>query len=167
MSKARGLITGGDFESRSSGMYDSVDNVRIAAISQAGLKKVGSQQTNVYTTGMSTPYSFAWSPDGLHLYLAYSGDFVKHIECTSPFNTSGSSAQATFTCVYYDTNTWCMEVSPIGRYLYFGGTTVDSINQFTMENQWDISTYPTTNLFSPGYEQINKRLDNIFTIGSA
>ncbi len=36
MSKARGLITGGDFESRSSGMYDSVDNVRIAAISQAG-----------------------------------------------------------------------------------------------------------------------------------
>ena len=53
MSKARGLITGGDFESRSSGMYDSVDNVRIAAISQAGLKKVGSQQTNLYTTGMS------------------------------------------------------------------------------------------------------------------
>ena len=167
MSKARGLITGGNFESRSSGMYDSVDNVRIAAISQAGLKKVGSRQTNLYTTGLSAPYSFAWSPDGLHLYLAYSGDYIKHIECTSPFNTSGSSTQATFTCSPYDTNTWCIEVSPNGRYLYFGGTTVDSINQFTMENQWDISTNPTNNLFSPGYEQINKRLDNIFSIGSA
>ena len=90
MSKARGLITGGNFESRSSGMYDSVDNVRIAAISQAGLKKVGMEQKNLYTTGLSVPYSFAWSPDGLHLYLAYSGDYIKHIQCTSPFNTSGS-----------------------------------------------------------------------------
>ncbi len=142
MSKARGLITGGNFESRSSGMYDSVDNVRIAAISQAGLKKVGSQQTNLYTTGMSVPYSFAWSPDGLHLYLAFSGDYIRHIECTSPFNTSGSSTQATFTCSTYDTSTWCINVSPNGRYLYFGGTTLDSINQFTMENQWDISTNP-------------------------
>ena len=167
MSKARGLITGGDFESRSSGMYDSVDNVRIAAISQAGLKKVGSEQTNLYTTGLTTPYSFAWSPDGLHLYLAYSGDYIKHIECTSPFNTSGSSTQATFTCSTYDTATWCINVSPNGRYLYFGGTTVDSINQFTMEDQWQISTNPTNNLFSAGYEQINKRLDNIFSIGSA
>ena len=105
MSKARGLITGGDFESRSSGMYDSVDNVRIAAISQAGLKKVGSQQTNLYTTGMSYPYAFAWSPDGLHLYLTYNGDYIRHIECTSPFNTSGSSTQATFNCSPYDSNT--------------------------------------------------------------
>jgi len=167
MSKARGLITGGNFESRSSGMYDSVDNVRIAAISQAGLKKVGSQQTNLYTTGMSYPYAFAWSPDGLHLYLTYNGDYIRHIECTSPFNTSGSSTQATFNCSPYDSNTYSLEVSPNGRYLYFGGTTIDSINQFTMENQWDISTNPTNNLFSPGYEQINKRLDNIYGIGSA
>ena len=112
MSKARGLITGGDFESRSSGMYDSVDNVRIAAISQAGLKKVGSQQTNLYTTGMSYPYAFAWSPDGLHLYLTYNGDYIRHIECTSPFNTSGSSTQATFNCSPYDSNTYSREVSP-------------------------------------------------------
>ena len=170
MSKARGLITGGNFESRSSGMYDSVDNVRIAAISQAGLKKVGSQQTNLYTTGLSFPYSFAWSPDGLHLYLAYSGDYIKHIECTSPFNTSGSSTQATFTCLPYDTATWCIEVSPNGRYLYFGGTTVDSINQFTMGTPWTLTTNANDNLANrlvPGYEQINKRLDNIFGIGSA
>ncbi len=166
MSKARGLITGGNFESRSSGMYDSVDNVRIAAISQAGLKKVGSQQTNLYTTGMSYPYAFAWSPDGLHLYLTYNGDYIRHIECTSPFNTSGSSTSATFNCSPYDSNTYSVEVSPDGRYLYFGGTTADTINQFTMENQWDISTNPTNNLFSPGYEQINKRLDNIYGIGS-
>ena len=166
MSKARGLITGGDFESRSSGMYDSVDNIRVAAISQSGLKKVGSQQTNLYTTNTSIPYSFAWSPDGLHLYLAYNGDYIKHIECTSPFNTSGSSEQATFNCSQYDTSTWCMEVSPNGRYLYFGGTTRDTINQFTMENQWEISSAPTNNLFNPGYEQQNKRLDNIFAIGS-
>jgi len=167
MSKARGLITGGDFESRSSGIYDSVDNVRIAAISQAGLKKVGSEQTNLYTTGLTTPYGFAWSPDGLHLYLTYSGDYIRHIECTSPFNTSGSSTQATFTCASYDSSTYSLEVSPNGRYLYFGGTERDTINQFTMENQWDISTNPTNNLFSPGYEQINKRLNNILSIGSA
>ena len=170
MSKARGLITGGDFESRSSGMYDSVDNVRIAAISQAGLKKVGSQQTNLYTTGLSVPYSFAWSPDGLHLYLAYSGDYIRHIECTSPFNTSGSSTQADFNCAQYETSTWCIEVSPNGRYLYFGGTTRDSINQFTMGTPWTLTTSANDNLANrlvPGYEQIDKRLDNIFSIGSA
>ena len=167
MSKARGLITGGDFESRSSGMYDSVDNIRIAHISQSGLKKVGMHHVELFSTGLSFPYSFAWSPDGLHLYLTYSGDYIRHIECTSPFNTSGSSTQATFTCSIYDSNTWSVEVSPNGRYLYFGGSSVDSVNQFTMENPWQISTGPTNNLFSPGYEQINKRLDNIFSIGSA
>lgn len=169
MSKARGLITGGNFESRSSGMYDSVDNVRIAAISQAGLKKVGSQQTNLYTTGMSYPYAFAWSPDGLHLYLTYNGDYITHIECTSPFNTSGSSTSATFNCAPYDSNTYSVEVSPDGRYLYFGGTTVDSINQFTMGTPWTLTTNANDNLanrFVPGYEQINKRLDNIYGIGS-
>ena len=170
MSKARGLITGGDFESRSSGMYDSVDNIRIAAISQAGLKKVGSQQTNLYTTGLNIPYSFAWSPDGLHLYLAYDGDYIKHIECTSPFNTSGSSTQATFDCQSYDTSTWCIEVSPNGRYLYFGGTTYDTIQQFTMGTPWTLTTNANDNLANrlvPGYEQIDKRLDNIFSIGTA
>ena len=33
MSRARGLITGDGFESRTSGMYDFEDNVRIASIS--------------------------------------------------------------------------------------------------------------------------------------
>jgi hypothetical protein len=170
MSKARGLITGGDFESRSSGMYDSVDNVRIAAISQAGLKKVGMEQTNLYTTGLTTPQGFAWSPDGLHLYITYSGDFIKHIQCTSPFNTSGSSEQAIFNCAPYETSTYSLEVSPNGRYLYFGGTGRDTINQFTMGTPWTITTSANDNLANrlvPGYEQIGKRLDNIFGIGSA
>lgn len=167
MSKARGLITGGDLESRSSGMYDSADNIRMAHISQSGLKKVGMHHVELFDTGLSIPYGFAWSPDGLHLYITYSGDFIKHIECTSPFNLSGSSEQAIFTCSSYDTNTWCVEVSPNGRYLYQGGSSIDSINQFTMENPWQISTATTNNLFSAGYEQINKRLDNILSIGSA
>ena len=170
MSKARGLITGGNFESRSSGMYDSVDNVRIAAISQAGLKKVGMEQKNLYTTGMTYPYAFAWSPDGLHLYLTYSGDYIRHIECTSPFNTSGSSTQATFTCSTYDSTTFALEVSPNGRYLYFGGSSYDTITQFTMGTPWMITTTANDNLanrFTPGYEQIDKRLNNIFSIGSA
>ena len=170
MSKSRGLITGGDFESRSSGMYDSVDNVSIAAISQTGLKKVGMEQKNLYTTGMTYPYAFAWSPDGLHLYLTYSGDYIRHIECTSPFNTSGSSTQATFTCSTYDSTTFALEVSPNGRYLYFGGSSYDTINQFTMGTPWTITTTANDNLanrFTPGYEQIDKRLNNIFSIGSA
>ena len=170
MSKARGLITGGDFESRSSGMYDSVDNVRIAAISQVGLKKVGMQQTNLYTTGLTTPYGFAWSPDGLHLYLTYSGDYIRHIECTSPFNTSGSSTQATFNCGTYDTATYSVEVSPNGRYLYFGGSSYDTIQQFTMGTPWTLTSSANDNLANrlvPGYEQIDKRLDNIFSLGTA
>ena len=166
MSRSRGLITGEDFESRSSGMYDSVDNIRIAAISQSGLSKVGMQQTNLFTTGVSDPYSFAWSPDGLHLYIAYNNDFIRHYACVTPYNTSGSTI-VTFGSSYYDTDARCIEVSPNGRYLYFGGITRDTVHQFTMENQWEISTTANNNLFSPGYEQINKRLDNLFGIGSA
>ncbi len=119
---------------------------------------------------MSSPNSFAWSPDGLHLYLAYNGDYIKHIECTSPFNTSGSSTQATFNCGTYDTNTYSVEVSPNGRYLYFGGSSYDTIQQFTMGTPWTLTTTANDDLANrlvPGYEQIYKRLNNIFSIGSA
>ena len=166
MSKARGLITGGNFESRSSGMYDSADNIRFSTFDSAGLKKVGIQPTNIYTTGESNPYAFAWSPDGLHLYLATTNSII-HIECTTPFNTSGSSTQATFNCSGYETENRTIQVSPDGRYLYIGGLDRDSINQFTMSTQWDIAATPTDNTFNAGYEQLNKRLNNIFSIGSA
>jgi hypothetical protein len=165
MSKARGLISGGNLASRTSGMYDSADNVRLSQLSSAGLKKVGLHATNIFTTGESAN-SFAWSPDGLHFYLLYGGDYVKHYECTTPFNLSGASVQATWNNTTYDTGGTTIEVSPNGRYIYLGGTLRDQAQQFTMVNEWDISTETTNNLFSPGYEQQNKRLENIKTIGS-
>ena len=167
MSKARGLISGGNYESRSSGMYDSADNIRIAAVSTAGLKKVGIRYKNIHTTGFTYPYSFTWSPDGLHLYIAYSGDYIRHIECTTPFSTSGSSIQATFNHSEYESANYSLEVSPDGRYLYFGGSGRDTILQFTMNTAWDITETPNNTTFSAGYEQLNKRLNNIFGIGSA
>ena len=159
MSKARGLISGGNHESRSSGMYDSADNIRIAAISTAGLKKIGIRYKTVMTTGMTYPYSFTWSPDGLHLYLAYSGDYIRHIECTTPFSVSGSSIQETFDHREYDSSNYSLEVSPDGKYLYFGGTGRDTILQFTMNTPWDITNLPNNTTFSAGYDQINKRLN--------
>ena len=167
MSKARGLISGGDYESRTSGMYDSVDNIRIAAISQAGLNKVGMQRTVLFDTTLDTPNSFAWSPDGHHLYITYSGDYVIHYELSTAWDTSTRSTQATWNCRGYESNTQALEVSPDGRYLYIGGTDRDGVSQFTMNTAWTIAEYTTDNIFNPGYEQLNKRLDNIFSIGTA
>ncbi len=167
MSKARGLITGEDLESRSSGMYDSVDNVRIAAMSKAGLKKVGLKYTTRHTTGMGTPYGFAWSKDGLHLYITYSGDFIQHRICTTPFNTSGSSIQATFQHAEWESGCNFVDISPDGRYLYLGGTTRDSMIQFTLATPFNIATTPDNTTFTAGYEQINKRLNNIFNLGTS
>lgn len=170
MSKARGLITGENLESRSSGMYDSKDNVRIAAMSKAGLKRVGMRYLTIHTTGMTYPYAFTWSPDGLHLYITYSGDYIKHYICTTPFNTSGASEQdgvAYFYNAYYESNVNALEVSPNGRYLYCGGTGKDSILQFTMGTAWNVTQYPNNTTFSAGYEQLNKRLNNIFALGTA
>lgn len=165
MSKARGLISGGDFASRTSGMYDSADNIRLSQLSPAGLKKVGIHKFTKYETGQSFPYSFAWSPDGLHFYLAYSGDYIRHYECSTPFNISGASLQATFNNASYESTVYCMEVSPDGRYLYFGGPSRDTVMQFTMVNQWQL--YSSANdLLNPGYEQQNKRLENIFSLGT-
>lgn len=167
MSKARGLISGGDYESRTSGMYDSVDNVRIAIAFQSGLKKVGIQQTNILTTGLSVPYAFAWSPDGHHLYVTYSGDYVIHYELSTAWDLATKSTQATWNCSSFETATYALEVSPDGRYIYIGGTTRDAVIQFTMNTAWDIASSTTNDTFSPGYEQLNKRLDNILSIGSA
>ncbi len=167
MSRARGLISGANVESRTSGMYDYEDNIRIAAISLDGLKKIGMETQLIWTTGQTDPYDFAWSPDGLHLYLAYNGDYIRHYTVTEPFTTTGSSEQATFNHSTYDSTSYAMEVSPDGRYLYFGGTGKDTILQFTMGTDWTISSNANNTTFSPGYEQLNKRLDNIFGIGSA
>ena len=167
MSRARGLISGANVESRTSGMYDCEDNIRIAAISLDGLKKIGMETQLIWTTGQTDPYDFAWSPDGLHLYLAYNGDYIRHYTVTEPFTTTGSSEQATFNHSTYDSTSYAMEVSPDGRYLYFGGTGKDTILQFTMGTDWNISSNANNTTFSPGYEQLNKRLDNIFGIGSA
>ena len=170
MSRARGLITGDGFESRTSGMYDFEDNVRIASISNkgsGGLRKVGMENRNLRTTGMSYPYSFAWSPDGLHLYIAYSGDYIVHYTVTTPFTDDGLSVQATFNNAGYDSNVVGIEISPDGRYLYFCGYDRDSANQFTMTSAYNIAASANNTTFNPGYEQANKRLDNIFSIGTA
>ena len=170
MSRARGLITGDGFESRTSGMYDFEDNIRIASISNkgsGGLRKVGMENRELRTTGMTYPYSFAWSPDGLHLYIAYSGDYIVHYTVTTPFTDDGLSIQETFNNAAYDTNTLGMEISPDGRYLYFGGLDRDSAVQFTMTSAFDVASSANNTTFSPGYEQSNKRLDNIFSIGTA
>tara|TARA_B100000427_G_C15505864_1_gene593936 strand:+ start:452 stop:2212 length:1761 start_codon:yes stop_codon:yes gene_type:complete len=167
MSKARGLISGGDFASRTSGMYDSADNIRLSHISPAGFKKLGNKRLVKFETGQTSPQSFAWSPDGLHFYLAYSGDYIKHYECTSPFNLSGASVQATFNHSSWESACYGIEVSPDGRYLYIGGLDRDTVTQFTMVNQWQISASATSDLFNPGYEQQNKRLNNIFSIGTS
>ena len=170
MSRARGLITGDGFESRTSGMYDFEDNVRIASISNkesGGLRKVGMENRAVRTTGFTYPYSFAWSPDGLHLYIAYSGDYIRHYTVTTPFTDDGISTQETFNCIPYDTNTLGMEISPDGRYLYFGGADRDGVLQFTMTSAFDVAASANNTTFSPGYEQSEKRLDNIFSIGTS
>ena len=167
MSRARGLISGANVESRTSGMYDSEDNIRISAISTDGLHKVGMENKSIWVTGQTYPYDFAWSPDGLHLYLTYSGDYIRHYTVTEPFTTTGNSLQATFNHTTYDSSVYAMEVSPDGRYLYFGGGGKDTIFQFTMGTDWTISSGANNTTFSPGYEQLNKRLNNIFSIGSA
>ena len=167
MSRARGLISGANVESRTSGMYDSEDNIRISAISTDGLNKVGMENKSIWVTGQTYPYDFAWSPDGLHLYLAYNGDYIRHYTVTEPFTLTGNSLQATFNHVSYDSSVYAMEVSPDGRYLYFGGSGKDTIFQFTMGTDWTISSNANNTTFSPGYEQLNKRLNNIFSIGSA
>ncbi|OUV69047.1 MAG: hypothetical protein CBC89_01590 [Euryarchaeota archaeon TMED129] len=170
MSRARGLITGSGLESRTSGMYDFDDNIRIASISNkatGGLRRVGMENRPVRTTGLSYPYSFAWSPDGLHLYIAYSGDYIIHYTVNTPFTDDGISTQATFGTIPYDTNTIGMEISPDGRYLYFCGFDRDTTLQFTMSTAFDIASTATNSTLSPGYEQLNKRLNNIFSIGSS
>jgi len=167
MSRARGLISGANVESRTSGMYDFEDNIRISAISIDGLHKVGMENRSIWATGLTYPYDFAWSPDGLHLYVAYSGDYIRHYTVTEPFTSTGNSLQATFNHTGYDSLTYAMEVSPDGRYLYFGGSGKDTVLQFTMGTDWTISSSANNTTFSPGYEQLNKRLNNIFNIGSA
>ena len=167
MSRARGLISGENVESRTSGMYDFEDNIRISAISTAGLSKVAMENKLIWTTGQTNPYDFAWSPDGLHFYLAYDGDYVRYYTVTKPFTDIGSILRATFNHTSYDSGIVSMEVSPDGRYLYLGGGGRDTVYQFTMGTDWNISSNVNNTTFSPGYEQLNKRLDNIFSIGSA
>jgi hypothetical protein len=170
MSRARGLITGDGLESRTSGMYDFEDNIRIASISNGdtgGLRKIGMENRPLRTAGTNYPYSFAWSPDGLHLYLHYGGDYIRHYTVDTPFTDDGISTQATFTNSAYDSNSLGFEVSPDGRYLYFGGLDRDTVLQFTMSTPFNVQSAATNSTFSPGYEQLNKRLDNILSIGSA
>ena len=170
MSRARGLITGSGLESRTSGMYDFEDNIRIVSISNkdsGGLRKIGMENRALRTTGFTYPYSFAWSPDGLHLYISYSGDYIVHYTVNTPFTDVGLSVQETFNATSYDSDTVGIEISPDGRYLYFCGFNRDTAVQFTMSSAFDIASSATNTTFSPGYEQLNKRLDNIFSIGSA
>ena len=80
-------------------MYDFEDNIRIASISNkesGGLRKIGLEDRNLRVTGFTYPYSFAWSPDGLNLYISYSGDYIRHYTVNTPFTDDGISVQANF-----------------------------------------------------------------------
>ena len=118
-------------------------------------------------TGFTYPYSFAWSPDGLNLYISYSGDYIRHYTVNTPFTDDGISTQRTFNTTSYDGNQIGIEISPDGRYLYFGGSDRDTAVQFTMTSAFNIAVQANNTTFSPGYEQSEKRLDNIASIGSA
>jgi len=173
MSKARGLISGeGNVQSRTSGMYDSDDNVRIANISNNGLKGLNLTHTELVSNIVSNPYDFTWSKDGLHLYVLENGDYVYHYTVTKPFTSTGKTEVESFQILKYDTSTYAFEMSPDGKYFYGGGLARDGIFMFTSNVPYYMTDGAITesvsqSTFAYGYNQINQFLNNILGLGSA
>ena len=175
MSKSRGLISGSEsVHSRTSGMYDSNDNVRIANISNNGLSSLGFLQSIIAENINTTPYDFAWSLDGLHLNVVDSGDYIFHYTVTKPFTDTGKTQVGRFSVLYYDSSNYSFEMSPDGKYFYCGGPGRDGIFMFTSSVPYylmDTTTATTlvsnsrTN-FAYGYNQINQYLVDTQSIGS-
>ena len=132
MSKSRGLISGSTtVRSRTSGMYDSDDNVRLSNISTNGIDSLGLKRSTIAENIAITSYDFAWSPDGLHLYILESADYIKHYTVTKPFTDTGKTEVESFNIMVYDTNTYAFELSPDGKYFYGSGATRDGLFMFT------------------------------------
>ncbi len=173
MSKSRGLISGSTtVRSRTSGMYDSDDNVRLSNISTNGLDSLGFGRSIIAENIATTGYDFAWSPDGLHLYILESADYIKHYTVTKPFTDTGKTEVESFWIMVYDTTTYGFEMSPDGKYFYGCGTTRDGIFMFTSNNPYYLTNgsaliTPSRTTFAYGYNQINHYLDDIFGLGSA
>ena len=173
MSKSRGLISGSTtVRSRTSGMYDSDDNVRLSNISTNGIDSLGLKRSTIAENIATTAYDFAWSPNGLHLYILESADYVKHYTVTKPFTTTGKTEVESFDILVYDTTTYGFELSPDGKYFYGSGATRDGIFMFTSNVPYYLTNgsaliTPSRTTFAYGYNQINHYLDNIFGLGSA
>tara|TARA_R100001443_G_scaffold116964_1_gene139287 strand:- start:32 stop:1828 length:1797 start_codon:yes stop_codon:yes gene_type:complete len=173
MSKSRGLISGSTtVRSRTSGMYDNDDNVRLSNISTNGLDSLGFGRSILAENIASSAYDFEWSPDGLHLYIAESGDYIKHYTVTKPFTTTGKTQVESFNISTYDSSNYGFTMSPDGKYFYGSGPNRDGIFMFTSNVPYYLTNggaliTPSRTTFAYGYNQINHYLDNIFGIGSA
>ena len=174
MSKARGLISGErNIQSRTSGMYDSDDNVRIANISNNGIEGLGLDHTSILENIVTTAFDFTWSRDGLHLYVAQSGDYINHYTVTKPFSSTGLTQVQTLDLRKYESNNYCIEMSPDGKYFYCGGVDRDTVFMFTTNTPYYVYNGVSNNqtvselYFAYGYNQINQYLSNIFSEGSS
>ena len=173
MSKSRGLISGSTtVRSRTSGMYDSDDNVRLSNISTNGLDSLGFGRSIIADGIAINAYDFAWSPDGLHLYILESADYIRHYTVTKPFTDTGKTEVESFNIMVYDTTTYAFELSPDGKYFYGSGATRDGIFMFTSNVPYYLTNgsaliNPSRTTFAYGYNQINHYLNDIFSLGSA
>ena len=172
MSVSRGLISGeAKVHLRTSGMYDSNDNVRIANITTNGLDGLGLMVTNLVPNVQTAPYDFAWSKDGYHLYVAQAGDYIVHYTVTIPFTNTGKTQVESFNILTYDSSNYAFEVSPDGKYFYGGGADRDGIFMFSTTVPYYMTDGTLTEAtsrttFAFGYNQFNMFLDNIYSLGS-
>lgn len=174
MSKARGLISGErNVQSRTSGMYDSDDNVRIANISNNGIEGLGLDRTPVVNDIVTSGFDFTWSRDGLHLYVVQSADYVNHYTVTKPFSSTGLTEVESLDLRKYESGCYALDMSPDGKYLFCGGVDRDTVIMFTTNTPYYLRDGTPENqtvselYFAYGYNQINQYLSNIFSEGSA
>jgi sugar lactone lactonase YvrE len=102
----------------------------------------------------TTPNGLSFKPDGTKMYiLGNNGDDVNEYDLSTPWDISTASYLQNFSIATQETIPQDLFFKPDGTKMYIVGTSTDSVNEYNLSTQWDISTASHVQSFFVGTEE--------------
>lgn len=135
------LISGTDVGNVVTGIRDYDDARALNVSIDQGYASYGTPVFE-WDPSLSSIQDWTFGMDGQKLYLTYSNRYIREYDLGIRYDISTASYTGHQIDVYnFDTGVCSLEISPDGKYIFFGGYGRDTVHQHTLDTPYDLSSW--------------------------